>query len=418
MTYFHVRITPRSEASNPELELDINLEGLMERFVRPYQRGQPIVIAGRTVSSEDMGRIQINETEQDSTTLNAMMLCQQEAQRSYSFVDQHGRLRPEMLADNGEDITAKYITGPPGHEAEAATQAFQQPRPPTNARVVFVVHGRNEKAREAIFAFLRAIGLHPLEWSEAVQSAGKASPYTGEILDAAFSKAHAVVVLFTPDDEARLREPFRKKSDPSHETELTGQARPNVLFEAGMAMGRYPDRTVLVELGNLRPFSDLGGRHTIRLDNSSQRRQDLAQRLQAASCPVNLTGTDWYTTGDFEVAVVPTVQESSGSPVVLEQQSIFAGTLQLSEDAKDLLTEATKDRSRMILKTRTQGSISIQANRKFFGEMGNTRSEARWEQIIQELLNQGLIEDPKGQGKAFEVTHKGYEIVDGLETSQ
>ena len=56
--------------------------------------------------------------------------------------------------------------------------------------------------------------------------------------------------------------------------------------------------------------------------------------------------------------------------------------------------------------------------RKFFGEMGNTRLEARWEQVIQDLLNQGLIEDRKGQGKAFDVTHKGFEIVDGLKASQ
>jgi predicted nucleotide-binding protein len=37
---------------------------------------------------------------------------------------------------------------------------------------VFVVHGRNEKARIAMFAFLRAIGLQPIEWSEAVSLTG------------------------------------------------------------------------------------------------------------------------------------------------------------------------------------------------------------------------------------------------------
>ena len=153
------------------------------------------------------------------------------------------------------------------------------------------------------FDFLRAIGLHPLEWSEAVRATGKTSPYIGEILDAAFSLAHAVVILLTPDDEARLRESFWAENEPPHETQLTGQARPNVLFEAGMAMGRSQDRTVLVELGDLRPFSDVAGRHAIRLANNSQRRQELAQRLEAAGCPVNLQGTDWHTAGDFEAAL-------------------------------------------------------------------------------------------------------------------
>lgn len=79
---------------------------------------------------------------------------------------------------------------------------------------------------------------------------GKGSPYIGEILDEAFSKAQAVVVLMTPDDEGYLRQVFRSPGDPPHETKLTPQARLNVLFEAGMAMGRSPERTILVELGH------------------------------------------------------------------------------------------------------------------------------------------------------------------------
>lgn len=170
-------------------------------------------------------------------------------------------------------------------------------------RVVFVVHGRNMAARSAMFQFLRAIGLRPREWSQAVADAGKAMPYIGEVLDAAFSKAQAVVVLMTPDDEARLREQYRAPGDPPYETELTPQARPNVIFEAGMAMGRAPDRTVIVEVGEVRPFSDIGGRHVIRMNDSSERRQELAQRLRDAGCDVDLIGTDWHREGNFAAAV-------------------------------------------------------------------------------------------------------------------
>jgi Predicted nucleotide-binding protein containing TIR-like domain len=170
-------------------------------------------------------------------------------------------------------------------------------------RVVFVVHGRNTAARTAMFQFLRAIGLRPREWSQAVADTGKAMPYIGEVLDAAFSKAKAVVVLMTPDDEARLREEYRGPGDPPHETELAPQARPNVIFEAGMAMGRAPDRTVIVEVGEVRPFSDVGGRHVVRMDDSSERRQELAQRLRDAGCDVDLGGTDWHREGAFTAAV-------------------------------------------------------------------------------------------------------------------
>jgi predicted nucleotide-binding protein len=167
-----------------------------------------------------------------------------------------------------------------------------------NAKRVFVIHGRNERARKALFAFLRALSLEPLEWSHAVALTRKATPYVGEVLDAAFARAQAVIALLTGDDEARLR---REHDGGAHEP-LQPQARANVLFEAGMAMGREPKRTLFVELGELRPFSDVGGRHVIRLNDSLKMRQSLAQRLKDARCDVDMTGTDWHDAGDFDAA--------------------------------------------------------------------------------------------------------------------
>jgi hypothetical protein len=69
-----------------------------------------------------------------------------------------------------------------------------------------------------------------------------------------------------------------------------------------MAFGRFPDRTVIVEIGNLRPFSDVAGRHVVRLDDSTQRRQELALRLRACGCDVEIESrTDWHTAGDFSL---------------------------------------------------------------------------------------------------------------------
>ena len=170
-----------------------------------------------------------------------------------------------------------------------------------DARIVFVVHGRNETVRKSMFEFLRSIGLKPLEWSETVKATGEASPYIGQVLDIAFSTAQAVVVLMTPDDEAYLRKEFRLEHDEDYERKPTGQASHNVLFEAGMAMGCNPKRTIMVQLGTLRPFSDVGGRHVLRMNNSIERRQELAERLKTAGCAVDLSGRDWHTVGSFEL---------------------------------------------------------------------------------------------------------------------
>ena len=191
--------------------------------------------------------------------------------------------------------------------APQSGKGFAKSRPVSRARQsrlrksnsVFVVHGRNLKARDAMFEFLRSIGLQPIEWSQAVKSTRRAAPYVGEVLDAAFRKAAAVVVLLTPDDEARLKRAFVKASDPNHEKQLTGQPRPNVLFEAGRAFGSHADSTVLAQIGDIRPFSDTAGVHVVRLTNAPEPRRDLANRLEGAGCAVDISGTDWLSAGDF-----------------------------------------------------------------------------------------------------------------------
>jgi hypothetical protein len=172
-----------------------------------------------------------------------------------------------------------------------------------DSRQVFVIHGRNEPARKALFEFLRSVGLQPIEWSQAIEMTGQGSPYIGDVLDAAFGAAQAIVVLETPDDIAYLHPSLTHANDP--DSEAQPQPRPNVLFEAGMAMGRDPQRTVIVELGQVRVFSDIHGRHVVRLNNSVAKRQDLARRLQSAGCAVNLAGTDWHEAGNLEPPLPP-----------------------------------------------------------------------------------------------------------------
>jgi len=170
---------------------------------------------------------------------------------------------------------------------------------PDRRRRVFLVHGRNQAARSAVVAFLRSIDLQPIEWNEAVRLTGETAPFVGRVMEAGFASAQAVVVLLTGDDLAQLTPELLEADDAEHERVPTPQARPNVLFEAGYAFAKYPDRTVIVEFGKLRPFSDVQGRHVIRMSDSSAKRQELANRLEAAGCPVNIGGTDWHTAGDF-----------------------------------------------------------------------------------------------------------------------
>ncbi len=164
---------------------------------------------------------------------------------------------------------------------------------------VFVVHGRDRSAKDAMFAFLRAVGVKPIEWNSALAMSKKAAPYIGEILEAAFANARAIVVLLTPDDLVQLRPDLVTATDKPYERTLTGQARPNVLFEAGMAFATHPGRTLLVQVGNVKEFSDVGGRHVVHMTSDYSKRQELATKLTNAGCDVDTSGSDWVTAGDF-----------------------------------------------------------------------------------------------------------------------
>ncbi|MGW0842123.1 TIR domain-containing protein [Streptomyces sp. NPDC002787] len=247
---------------------------------------------------EDLERIRINKTDLPSDQLLPIV---REKRRQSGIID--FRSDDYYIAAYGDDVTDKYITSVPGAAVASLSQNVEASNEKLDPRKVFVVHGRNLKARDAMFSFLRSLSLNPIEWNEASLATGRPSPYVGEILDTAFSQAAAVLVLMTPDDVASLKEEHHGSHEPPYETEPTGQARPNVLFEAGMAMGRDADRTVLVELGVLRPFSDIGGRHVIHMNNTTQRRQELAQRLLSAGCAASTTGVDWHSVGDFDSAI-------------------------------------------------------------------------------------------------------------------
>jgi predicted nucleotide-binding protein len=167
------------------------------------------------------------------------------------------------------------------------------------ADAVFVVHGRDTDAREELSAFLRSLHVDVIEWTKAIALTGKGSPYIGEIIDAGFDSAQAIVVMLTPDDEARLREDLYRRDDQKFEKKLTGRPRQNVLFEAGLAFGRYKDNTILVQIGKVRAMSDISGIHIVHLTGSPASRRQLIGRLRNTKVTLDDSGEDWLTAGDF-----------------------------------------------------------------------------------------------------------------------
>lgn len=197
--------------------------------------------------------------------------------------------------------TARTAASSAAARPNARSARAARPKPTTRANTVMVIHGRNDRIRKDLFAFLRAIGLRPLEWNMGIAATKLASPTVPQIVEALFKDAAAAVVLLTPDDDARLRPAYRKASDHPYEKVLSGQARPNVIFEAGMAAVHRPNATVFVQVGAVKGFTDLGGIHITHLANTTESRQELATKLANANLPVDTSGIEWHSIGDFSL---------------------------------------------------------------------------------------------------------------------
>jgi predicted nucleotide-binding protein len=179
------------------------------------------------------------------------------------------------------------------------TPAPAEPGPDDLRRNVFVVYGRDEPARRAVFEFLRAIGLRPLEWEVLVRATGKGAPSLSETVRTGLAMTRAVIVLMTPEDVVRLHPELHEKNEAEAETEAALQARPNVLLELGMALAAHPNGTLVLMFGDHRPVTDLGGINFIRVSDTPGCRRKIAGRLQQAGCLVDESGQDWLSAGNF-----------------------------------------------------------------------------------------------------------------------
>jgi predicted nucleotide-binding protein len=287
---YHVMIWPASAAQRQLHELyavNVNENQLRERFIEPYDHGRPITWNGRTLPAGDISYIRIFESDQE-------LAVQDSNERVYNVITQY------------QEATNDWITGEPGQAAERQNRPAALASPAADPKRVMIVHGRNGAVRDAMATFLRALGLAPIEWEQAIKETGMGTPHNFDAVRAAMDVAQAVVVVLTAEDQAGILPAFsgRDKDD----ERLQGQPRQNVILEAGMAMGIDRSRTILVEVGPIRRASDFEGMNVVRIDNAPATRASLRSRLINAGCSVDQSATDYLNPGaggDFESTVAP-----------------------------------------------------------------------------------------------------------------
>ena len=192
---------------------------------------------------------------------------------------------------------------------------------------VFIIHGRNLKALDAIVKFIETFDLTWLDMEKARELTGKASPTIFEKVHKGIEEAQAVVILFTPDEQAGLRNQFANSNG---DREAGFQPRPNVLYEAGVAFAiARQERTIFIKMGKTRAVSDLAGIEYIELTNGRKERRNFAKALKDAGLPIDLS-KDYFNpevSGNFEFV------DSESQPINLlevgtvEGKEIFLGSI-------------------------------------------------------------------------------------------
>ncbi len=157
----------------------------------------------------------------------------------------------------------------------------QAPTPsviPQNGRIdskeVFIVHGRDNEAKETVARFLEQLELTPVILHE--------QPSKGSTIIEKFER-HAqpafTVVLLTPDDIGAHKD---------DESNLKPRARQNVIFELGFFIGRLGrERVCALTKGNVEIPSDYEGVVYIPLDDAGGWKGNIVRELKTAGLDVD-----------------------------------------------------------------------------------------------------------------------------------
>jgi len=155
-------------------------------------------------------------------------------------------------------------------------ETHAKPAPRTyGTRRVFVVHGRDEGAKEAVARFLSKLGLEPVILHE--------QPNQGHTIIEKFEAHSAVdyaVVLFTPDDFGYPAD------DPA---KGRPRARQNVILELGFFLGALGrGRVCVLYTGDIEIPSDYDGVLYVPLDERGAWRLAVAREMKVAGLDVDL----------------------------------------------------------------------------------------------------------------------------------
>ena len=188
----------------------------------------------------------------------------------FSFHIRRGRKFLSANKKRAEGIIKRMIQGVESQSSDSTTVDH----PSIFSNQIFIVHGHDNAAREAVARVVSKLGLIPIILHE--------QPNRGATIIEKFERHSDVgfaIILLTPDDEGRAK----------GEEKLSERARQNVILEMGYFVGKLGRERVMVLLkGDIEIPSDVIGVMYEPLDDGGAWRFKLGKELQAAGYDVDL----------------------------------------------------------------------------------------------------------------------------------
>jgi putative nucleotide-binding protein containing TIR-like domain len=270
MAYYHILI----QASEKKyFDLDkTDLSEIKEDIIIPYLKGEQFFFKGYIFDKAKIQRILIKESNRSSEEYA------EEKNRNLP-PDLIMYILPQDIIESKEyttDITKRTIKE---CEEEATPKSADSlpnmPKAPMDKSKVFIVHGHDNAAKEAVARFIEKIGLQAIILHEQASSGNTII----EKIEANSNVGFAIV-LYTPCDVGASK---------GEKDQLKPRARQNVVFEHGYLIGKIGRKNVCALVkGNIETPNDISGVVYIKMEEGDSWKFAVAKEMKACGYEVDL----------------------------------------------------------------------------------------------------------------------------------
>ena len=273
MPYFHVQI--KTKALNDLYELDsTDLSEIKEEIIIPYLKGNQFYFREYSLDKTNIITPIIktsNITFKEYATLGikfppslSMLVAPKELLKDDTYFRDITRSILKECRSQIEKDTSK---------AEVPTH--NTPKAPMDKSKVFIVHGHDDAAKEAVARFVEKIGLKAIILHEQASSGQTIIEKIEANSNVGFG-----IVLYTPCDlGASQRQEDQQKP----------RARQNVVFEHGYLIGKIGRKNVCALVkGDIETPNDISGVVYIKMDESEAWKYQVAKEMKACGYDIDL----------------------------------------------------------------------------------------------------------------------------------